>query len=459
MAKRARQKSPGLQVASQVRKTEAGLHVASQVAAPPADDDVLVEAAPPDVVVKQEPQFCLRTNSFAVKPECALSAPALAIKSEPVAHAIPARQCIDLDDSSSDSDAGEGVASQQLGAQSASSSDGLGRAGMIAGHGQPAESTLPPTVDMAPTPREAVTGGVLLDLAPAPREAVTGGAPADDRAARGHAFQNTMRSAKCPQFVKDHWAVMKTKKLSDPGRIRFVDMVVGESLRTQFDTELFTEILTVHEKTIVEQKSARVREGWKSYKFVADREGKEMTDELMRTKQLTCKRHPLLAEDSQVVYPHTQQIWWSETMFEKLEAETETLKQRRVNHSDDPDTAEAFDQVFTAARANRARPQALADQPPPGGPQVGQEVVPPGPPLIGKEELAAAAKTACVAHQEWDSRHRRLKAIIGRSKACDATKGTPIQKQLETLIKEGTTADKILTDFDERCLQNLPCNN
>ena len=143
-------------------------------------------------------------------------------------------------------------------------------------------------------------------------------------------------------------------------------------------------------------------------------------------------------------------------MFEKLEAETETLEQRRVNNSDDPDTAEAFDQVFMAARANRARPQTLADQPPPGGPQV--EVVPPGPPLIGKEELAAAAKTACVAHQEWDSRHRRLKAIIGRSKACDATKGTPIQKHLETLIKEGTTADKILTDFDERCLQNLPCN-
>ena len=126
-----------------------------------------------------------------------------------------------------------------------------------------------------------------------------GGRPEKPRA---NAFGNMIRSVNCPKYLVTEWDGLKNLKQKDRNRRMFVEKVVEAVGRGKLFTDpYFTALQTKSVQVLTKSESDKQRQGWRSYKFVCDKEGKEVTDEFMRLKLIEYRRYAKLPADTRLV--------------------------------------------------------------------------------------------------------------------------------------------------------------
>ena len=197
-------------------------------------------------------------------------------------------------------------------------------------------------------------------------------------------------------------------------------------------------------RSIINTTSDKNKSGWRSYKFYCDDQGKEVTDDLVRTNAVDFKRIPKLVAESLVPYPHDQVIWWDEDTQKKGTATVDTLSQERSSDATDPDVRASFDETFQLAsemtRNAGPRPSAPCGEP--------EEASDPLMATASTEAIDTCVKNIARWHGELDRKKREVNALLCRSGDCTFSKGTPVEAAIKRLMADTLTTDGLMLAAD-----------
>ena len=237
--------------------------------------------------------------------------------------------------------------------------------------------------------------------------------------------------------------------------------VVAETDKKCFAGEFWDIVRLEKTKVASEINQDKSKKGWRSYKFVCDMEGKELTDELLRLKLFETQRYPKLPKDSLLQEPFCNQIWWEQGIVVKISETRQSVSQTSHTDKIDSETASSFDAMFNERHNGRQGgtiPPEKVEEPVVGGANLSPVEEEPVVPLTS-DETNVAVKNASEAHRSWDDSHRKFRSVLARSATCKGTQKTPTEKALTSLVKEGITSDKVVTDFLENELSRMPLSS
>ena len=272
---------------------------------------------------------------------------------------------------------------------------------------------------------------------------------------RGNVFGNMMRSPKCPAHVKKEWGVLKSLGTKDVNRCEFVAQVIDAVNKGKlFDNDFFDKIKIKYTETVEHTELDRTKQGWKSYEWVAKEEGRIITDELLKLKRLDDRRNLKLPSDSTLAFPYDREIWWEETLFEKISSHSQKLESVKSNDNTDATSeyANAFNGIFRrnseTSRSQGPRPEAPGIAKQNSKDEIDMDAV------AKDDDVAAARKNVQKRHSEWDRKLRECNGILRRSKASQLSKDTPLELEFKRVVENTIRVDVDLLRFDTSQQEN-----
>ena len=181
--------------------------------------------------------------------------------------------------------------------------------------------------------------------------------------------------------------------------------------------------------------------GWYSYDWVVSKDGKMVTDEMIRLGTLPTRLHSGLIEGQHnVPWPHCLECKWSKEVFSnstsattsaEMQLECEASSQMRGVFTDR--VADAMSGFSSTSQPRTAMQQAL-----------------PAPPPVDSAKVASAFKNAARAHSEWD-RAKRLfggTLVLGMKNA--HTKDTTLLVDMQDIVEKGIQHDTELCTWETK---------
>ena len=270
--------------------------------------------------------------------------------------------------------------------------------------------------------------------------------------AKHNMLSNNLRSVKCPVPLRDEWGnTLKKLPVGDPKRVEFYDAMAAVKEKLYVDQPALS--MRLQEiATLQQQKEANVKESWRSYKWVCDKEGEVVVNEALRLNALDTQTSSLLPANHQCPAPLCYEIWYSREEFvrrmTKATSNTVTIDRGEI----DLDELEAIETLGAEMTAQPSLPRRIdtsslkgeSGLPVKREPGVGSQVhaFVAAPVVAGatpnKEDLAKTKKmkercnecmkTASKVHGDWDRRKREFKVTHAISQKNRNTNGSPVAK-------------------------------
>ena len=259
-------------------------------------------------------------------------------------------------------------------------------------------------------------------------------------------FQNGIKSKKCPPEVKAAWELLKKLPQSDASRQECVRMISESMANKEGYTDPYFDTMLKRTREISKTVSDKNTAGWRSYKFVCDKEGPELTNEFMRLKLVEFRRHIKFGNMASILqYPLDQEIWWSQTMFETVNSTKDATRLEMTDTDVPADAAialvDAFDHVHRMVPGTHAAPTMPDAEAP-----VEDVVIPPP----SDVDIRAAVKNGATAHNAWDKGTRDWNGTLTRSSKNTRTAGTEPETELTKCIAGGKDADNAVISFENK---------
>ena len=200
-------------------------------------------------------------------------------------------------------------------------------------------------------------------------------------------------------------------------------------------------------------------EGWRAYKYVCDKEGKEVVDDLMRTKRIDFRRNPRLGPDSQLAYPSDQQVWYCNETLWTIASTATTLEQERSVAGGDHPAAAGFAAVFDTLQSRSVAPPGMPDLHDPATEVAKDDHDENAHEAVSEKDIETARSNLSKVHGEWDRKCRDMKTILVMSGQCEVTASTPLRASFKKKLEDAGKIDKRLMDFETNLRLKKTCSS
>ena len=226
------------------------------------------------------------------------------------------------------------------------------------------------------------------------------------------------------------WAEMKGRPQKDPDRKRFVDDEGNEYLNSTF---------RVTETAKTEDTTGETG-GWRSYEFVIGKEGKKITDEMIRLKTIDTRLHRGLVEGQHNVdWPGCLELLWSKDMFGRFQINSRSAEMEDKSAASAEERRDILEKMRTdASEALNATAAIIND-----GASTSSRAT-----IDVNVEAGKAIKALSQGHSEWDRAKRKWRGVLAMSEQNERTKDTETHLELEAIIKEGSEIDDQLVHIE-----------
>ena len=272
-------------------------------------------------------------------------------------------------------------------------------------------------------------------------------------------FHNNIRSPKCPEWLKKAWESFRSLPQKSKARQNFVSEVAS-IIDKQYDKNEYLMANFNKTRTVETEDTEGTGGGWFSYDFVVQKEGKLVTDEMLRLKTIQSRLHKGLVEGQhQVPLPHCLELKWTKELF--------SYKSKNKDSVTLEDTKEASPEERHAILA--AMPK-MSETSSAAALEMGSRNYEPSEAAYSStsidggelpdsglvQKVTIAMKNASKAHSEWDRAKRQWNATLAMSAANPRTKDTQTHTELQDIIVEASKLDEKLAAIETKYKANLP---
>lgn len=298
------------------------------------------------------------------------------------------------------------------------------------------KATMPTMPDMASTSAGATLPGKLAGASLA-----TARPGAGSGKSLQNSFQNNMRSSKCPDWLTSAWEDLKKLPQKDPTRVEFVHQVASVTNKAFEDNDYLKSNFFV-KQTLQTTTSEGSKGGWYSYDWVVNKEGKMVTDEMIRLGTLPTRLHSGLIEGQHnVPWPHCLECKWSKEVFSKSTSASTSAETQLHGEASAQMRSVLAERVADAMNGVSSTSQPSAAM---------QVAAPPAPPPVDATKAAAAFKNAARAHSEWDRAKRLFGGTLVLAMKNIHTKDTTMLVELKDIVEKGTQHDTELCAWETK---------